>query len=646
LAILLAACAQATQAEPAIASKTCITITDFGAVSGGKQMNTAAIQKAIDACTDRGGGTVRIPKGVFLSGGLHLKSNVTLHLDKDAVLLGSSDWKDYGSPADWSDGFLNGADLVNVGLKGEGTIDGADCRNPGGGEGDLRGPHCIILNRCKGISIDGITVIRSANWAFNCIKCQDAVIDNLKVRGGHDGFDAFECANFVFKGCDFRTGDDCIAGSGSRDFVITDCYFNSSCNAFRFACINLTVRHCRFQGPGEYAHRSSGRHNMMHAFIHYSASQLVYKHGYKGLEPHTDHWVIEKCTVDNVDVFYEYNYLNRIWQMGRPVKGVHFRNIKATGLAGPIWIVGDMTRQFSMILENVDLQFRRGSESQEHINARQFSTIELRNVVLRNDGSVPALRVEDGDRLVLAGARCVPSGNPAPFAITRVARTQTAASTGFTPLIEAFSASNNAVEKGSPITLSWKAPSGKVAEILPGIGRIAAEGSRAVQATADTTWTLKAEGKDSTETAEVPVLVFREPAPTLASRRGLVCRYYEGDWTSLPDFEQLTPRETVTVETVHLPSLVRKEHFGLVFTGYLNVPTTGIYTVAVASDDDAVLFLAGEKVAGTGRIALKAGAHPLRLAYLQGLGSKVVEMMYEGPGIPAQAVPAEAFRHE
>ena len=70
-------------------------ITTFGAAGDGKTLNTAAIQNAIDACTASGGGKVVFPAGVYLSGTIALKDNVTLHLNKDARLLGSTDLEQY-----------------------------------------------------------------------------------------------------------------------------------------------------------------------------------------------------------------------------------------------------------------------------------------------------------------------------------------------------------------------------------------------------------------------------------------------------------------------------------------------------------------------------------------------------------------------
>ena len=170
--------------------------------------------------------------GTYLSGGIELKNNVTLQLEKGAVLLGSDKYTDYNPK---HDAFIYGENLSNIAIQGEGIIDGVDCYNPKGEEG-FRGPHCIRLINCRKIQIRGITVKNSANWAINCRYCSGAAFENVSIRAGHDGLHTRFCENFTVKGCDFRTGDDAFAGNDNRDFVITDCKINTSCKIGRASC--------------------------------------------------------------------------------------------------------------------------------------------------------------------------------------------------------------------------------------------------------------------------------------------------------------------------------------------------------------------------------------------------------------------------
>ena len=118
---------------------------------------TETIQKAIDSCAANGGGVVIFPSGTFLSGGIQLKSKVTLQLEKGAIIQGSDQYSEYHQ-----DAFIYGKDLTDIAIQGEGIIDGVDCKNLKGEEG-FRGPHCIRLINCRKILIKGITIKNSAN---------------------------------------------------------------------------------------------------------------------------------------------------------------------------------------------------------------------------------------------------------------------------------------------------------------------------------------------------------------------------------------------------------------------------------------------------------------------------------------------------
>ena len=173
-------------------------ITDFGAVSGAG-LCTAAIQAAIDACFGSGGGTVEVPAGTFLTGGIRLRSNVTLLLRTGATLVGSRDPEDYRAiltdalePVDasmrtevvwtpaldrasfdfinkplssWNSGLIRAVNAENIAVIGEegSFIDGMDCFDETGEE-HYRGPHGVNMHFCRNVTFSGYTIRNTGNW--------------------------------------------------------------------------------------------------------------------------------------------------------------------------------------------------------------------------------------------------------------------------------------------------------------------------------------------------------------------------------------------------------------------------------------------------------------------------------------------------
>lgn len=235
-----------------------LTVTAFGAKGDGTAVNTVSIQKAIEACPK--GGTVRIPKGVFVSGALFLKSNMTLEIAKDGVLKGSGETADYlpiinNRFEGWemktyasllNAGVMNnkgGFEVEQLAIKGEGTITG------GGGalgkamidQNGLRSRgRLICLMNCKDVEIQGLTIKDSPCWTIHYIyskgiSCHDLNISSTAHNG--DGLDPDSSDDSYIFNCTFSTGDDCIAiksgknpegytiGKPTRNVNISNCEF-------------------------------------------------------------------------------------------------------------------------------------------------------------------------------------------------------------------------------------------------------------------------------------------------------------------------------------------------------------------------------------------------------------------------------------
>ena len=127
-------------------------VYEFGAKGNGKDLDTKAINKAIETCSSKGGGTVEFPPGIYLSGSIHLKSNIVYRLDKGAMILGAPNdinaydpaepnkwdkYQDYGH-SHFHDALMWGSNLKNITFAGQGTIDGGGITrsNPIHGGGD------------------------------------------------------------------------------------------------------------------------------------------------------------------------------------------------------------------------------------------------------------------------------------------------------------------------------------------------------------------------------------------------------------------------------------------------------------------------------------------------------------------------------
>lgn len=241
-------------------------VKDFGATGNGITVDTAAINRAIDTCNENGGGTVTVPPGIYLSGTVHLKSDMVFHLEAGAMILGSKNMEDYQDVLDmegknisqWHAALIEGHNINNIEISGRGVVNGNNVFNPHGEE-KMRGPHAIFFNKCDGVSVRDIFVKDAGNYAHLMDGCTNSSLRGVTVTGGWDGIDLFDCKNFLITDCQFMTGDDSIAGGGWEKVVVSNCTLNSSCNGVRNyngGLKDVLFTNLVITGPGKYKHRT------------------------------------------------------------------------------------------------------------------------------------------------------------------------------------------------------------------------------------------------------------------------------------------------------------------------------------------------------------------------------------------------------
>lgn len=414
-----------------------IFITDYGGNSNSLQDQTGLIQKAIDDVFLAGGGEVCVPTGEYHITTLRLRSNVTLHLMENTVLIASRNIDDYFQlkydqiePVDeelldespyeraehkpevfkkwggrWHNGVIRALSAENVSIIGEegSVIDGANCFDEFG-EGGYRGPHGVSIINCRNVVLKGYTVRHSGNWANMLQNCTDVLAEELTVIAGHDGIHFTTCDNVSVRKCHFYSGDDCVAGFDNRNVLVEDCELNSACSAFRMGGTDVLIQKCHAYAPAKYKFRgrmtiedkraglnandtdrvkpgfenASPRNNMLGFFTYYADPSTVIRHTPGNV-------LIRDCIVEGADRFLHFNYSgNEMWQRGRPLTSITFENIKATGIAYPLTAYGDNEEPLQLTIKNLDFSFREGVENKIFMHMANVEELDMKDLTVHN----------------------------------------------------------------------------------------------------------------------------------------------------------------------------------------------------------------------------------------------------------------------
>ncbi|HEX8713722.1 MAG TPA: glycoside hydrolase family 28 protein [Terracidiphilus sp.] len=260
-------------------------VRDYGAKGDGATKDTAAIQKAIATCANKGGGTVTLPEGNYLSAPIVLKSNITLHLDKGATLLGSTEHADYPSVTEFRapglQALVSATNASNITINGEGTINGQgetwwEMARKIRGSGILGSnhprPRLVVFDHCKHIVIEGVTIENSPMWQVVPYYSDDVTIKNVRILAPQhspntDAMDPFSSSNVLIEDVYADVGDDNVAiksgminspgpDSPSRNITVRNCIFMhghgmSIGSELAGGAQNITAEHIQFNGTDQ-----------------------------------------------------------------------------------------------------------------------------------------------------------------------------------------------------------------------------------------------------------------------------------------------------------------------------------------------------------------------------------------------------------
>lgn len=226
-------------------------VRDFGAVGDAKTLDTEAINTTILKCSQSGGGTVYFPAGTYLTGTLFFRDHVSLYLEAGAVILGSTDLKDYPerTPAfrSYTENYVNKSliyaeKVKNIAILGRGIIDGQGGDQVFTGKSYKQRPYMIRMIECNNVTVRDITLCNSPMWVQHYLGCENVHINGITVESycnkNNDGIDIDSCERVRIANCNISSGDDAIVLKSTtpkvcRQVTITNCVLSSGCNAFK-----------------------------------------------------------------------------------------------------------------------------------------------------------------------------------------------------------------------------------------------------------------------------------------------------------------------------------------------------------------------------------------------------------------------------
>jgi len=401
-------------------------ITDFGARPGADA--TVAIRDAIAACHRAGGGRVVVPAGQWLTGAVHLKSHVNLHISEGATLTFSFDLAQYpvvftrweGVECMNFSAFIYAFEQENIAVTGKGTLDGGatfdtwwawNDKSKGVvkqkvdrdrliamgetnvpveqrvfGPGHFLRPNFIQPYRCRNVLIEGVTLLRSPMWEVHPVLCDNVTVRGLKVTThgpNNDGCNPESSTNVLIEDCIFDTGDDCIAIKSGR---------NGDGRRVNRPTENVIIRNCVMKdGHGGVVLGSECTGGIRNVFV-------------------------ENCEMDSPNLDRGLRFKNNAVR-GGVLENVFMRNVKIGQVAEAVLTIDLLYEEgakgaFKPIVRNVQMEGITSSASPRVMFIRGFEGAVVENIRISNstfNGVTETEVVQHAGTIILSNVTIAPA---------------------------------------------------------------------------------------------------------------------------------------------------------------------------------------------------------------------------------------------
>lgn len=373
-----------------------INVLDYGAVGDGKNLDSIAIQKAIDDCSESGGGRVYLPGGkVYKSGSIILKSNVELYIENGSVIKGSDDMADYkdfgditkrngdggvpsyinceynGKPANF---FIYACGGENIRITGGGSIDGNEEIYYGEQtQYHIEGAYyprtpLLFIENVEHFTIADVTLKKSAYWTLHMVGCRDVLVDSIRILNNMkmancDGIDPDHCQNVRITNCHIECADDCIVFKTSEAYqdygplenvIVSGCTLMSTSAAIKFGSES----------------ESDFRNILINNCVIYKTNRAIsFQLRDKGN--------IENVQINNMNISTR-AFDNSYWGKGEPIaitaierhkgtetgtiRNVQIRNVNCDSECGIIIHGNEKKPVENVVLENINLKLQKKSK--------------------------------------------------------------------------------------------------------------------------------------------------------------------------------------------------------------------------------------------------------------------------------------------